>query len=142
MKSEAKKMTEAELNARNRVARMLIMLSDVQFIQLDGGVCWPLGSFDGGTLVKGRDGRFWLCDAYALAEGRSYERLELPVEAVAAALLGSLDDDELGYDSVEIRIAESTYERLAVHPGELGWWTTEMRDRVIAMNPGRIEMKS
>lgn len=132
--SETVKMTAAEKAARNRVARMIIMLSDVQIIDLFGGVCWPLGSFWGGKLVKNRAGEYWLCDAYAPAEKRTYGSIRLPVEAVAAALLGDLADDELGYDTVELRIADSTYDRLAVRPEELAWWITEMRDKVHALN--------
>lgn len=134
MSEKENKMTAAEWAAQDRIARMIILLSDVQIIDLDGGVCWPIGSFAGGKLVKSRSGEYWLCDAYALAEECEYESIQLPVEAVAAALLGDLTDDDLGYDTVELRIADSTYDRLAVRPEELAWWTTEMRYRVLALN--------
>lgn len=141
MNEEVKSMTAAELDARDRVVRMIIMLKDVAIVDLDGGVCWPFGSFQGGQLVKNRDGKYWLCNAYAMAEGRLYDRLELPVEAVAAAILGSLKVDDFGYDSVELCINASTYDHFPVHPGELGWWTVEMRDKVLAMNECKVRMK-
>lgn len=96
----------------------------------------------GRAIGQNRDGKYWLCNAYAMVEGRLYGRLELPVEAVAAALLGSLKDDALGYDSVELRIADSTYDHFHVHPGELGWWAVEMWDKIFAMNEGTVRIRN
>jgi len=141
MKEEKKKnkRIEAEHLARERVARMLLMLRDVVVVSLFGGVIWPLGTFTGGQLVKNRAGRFHLVGATCVSDGKQYDKIELPVEAVAAALIGDHADDDLDYDTVHLQFDSDAIMGCDVTPRELEWWTEQMRDKVLELNGMEID---
>ena len=117
-----------------RIAKMLILVKDVAIVPLEGGVIWPIGTFQGGTLVKSRDGKYRLNGAYVPSEDMEYDSIELPPEAVAAAMVGDLDDDEHGFDSIELRISATEYKYLNVHPQEWDWWSMAMLEKVLKLN--------
>jgi hypothetical protein len=81
---------------------------------LAGGVCWPIGSFSGGSLERDDAGVYRLCDAHGYADDTGFPPIILRPEAVAAALFGSLEDDEYGYDTVEVRLDPAEYERVSI----------------------------